>query len=465
MIPLPKDTRDVIGDFAEKVENRSLLFEKMVLPKSWGHDVKFDEANRFNVLRASSGGPELLREQKDEADRKVRSERTKPEVKEQNRYKSRVAAALSQCSVGSEVLSETRIRSTLNLLHKLESAYPGKVETFVGSLGGKLLINLAGGVQENAGLSLDRCFGLPYIPGSSVKGIARHTALWDIRLEKDPSCRLRKLAHALAIFGYTSNDIKPSSQANFVWAVEGDIELLESALQKLPPSDSVKGTLSFLPAYPSSSERLTIVAEGLTPHTDPKTGKDTSPKVLTFPAVERGSQFGFAILANRKLENLESSDLLASASAWVRDGITDHGIGAKTSSGYGWFTIDPDDEIDRRQRQAHQVEAESRERNAIKKRTEEKMAAAEAEAAESIRFAGLSEEDQLVETIARLDDSGFIEKAKTVSELPHSEQIAFFKVLTSSQKKDRRKQWKKKKPELWSTLRDAAEKIGSNFPA
>ena len=52
MIPLAKDTSAAIGPFAEKVENRSLLFEKMVLAKNWGHDERFNDANRFNVLRA-----------------------------------------------------------------------------------------------------------------------------------------------------------------------------------------------------------------------------------------------------------------------------------------------------------------------------------------------------------------------------------------------------------------------------
>ena len=40
----------------------------------------------------------------------------------------------------------------------------------------RLLVNMAGGVMENAGLCLDR-FGLPCIPGSAVKGCARRAAL------------------------------------------------------------------------------------------------------------------------------------------------------------------------------------------------------------------------------------------------------------------------------------------------
>ena len=44
----------------------------------------------------------------------------------------------------------------------------------------RLMVNMAGGVMENAGLCLDR-FGLPLIPGSAVKGCARRTALAALR--------------------------------------------------------------------------------------------------------------------------------------------------------------------------------------------------------------------------------------------------------------------------------------------
>lgn len=44
----------------------------------------------------------------------------------------------------------------------------------------RLMVNMAGGVMENAGLCLDR-FGMPSIPGSAVKGCARRAALAALR--------------------------------------------------------------------------------------------------------------------------------------------------------------------------------------------------------------------------------------------------------------------------------------------
>ena len=40
----------------------------------------------------------------------------------------------------------------------------------------RLMVDLAGGVMENANLNLDR-YGLPRIPGSAIKGLARRMAL------------------------------------------------------------------------------------------------------------------------------------------------------------------------------------------------------------------------------------------------------------------------------------------------
>ena len=48
--------------------------------------------------------------------------------------------------------------------------------TFTTKLCSRLIVNSAGGVLENAGLSLHRNLGYPFIPGSAVKGVARHAA-------------------------------------------------------------------------------------------------------------------------------------------------------------------------------------------------------------------------------------------------------------------------------------------------
>ncbi|NQU45088.1 hypothetical protein HQ520_17525, partial [bacterium] len=78
--------------------------------------------------------------------------------------------------------------------------------TLIMALQARLIINQAGGVLENAGLCLHRHFGFPVIPGSAVKGCARHAAWceWDDTEEGEDK---QRLAREIALtFGYPTGD-------------------------------------------------------------------------------------------------------------------------------------------------------------------------------------------------------------------------------------------------------------------
>lgn len=463
MIPQAKDTRDVLGPFAGKVSNRSLLFEKMVLPKSWGHEVRFHDATRFNVLRASSSGADFLRMASAESQQKILSDRTKEEVKTENRYRKKIADELAQVIVDDASLTSLCIKSSLLLLTQIQRSYPGGNRTFVGELGGRLLINMAGGVQENAGIALDRCFGLPLIPGSAAKGVSRHTAMWEIRSSESGAEKIRLLRLALRIFGFGMDDVKPKpGKTNWAWTVESNPGILESVLSELPSPTEFKGLVSFLPASPASVRNMKIVAEGLTPHTDQKTGKESDRlNPLTFPAVERGSHFAFALILNRRLKSQgeeSTQEILDQAESWLKQAVTGMGIGAKTSAGYGWFTIDDTAEATRQEAAAQQAARDAD--------TSERQRADAIKAAAGVaRHAAMSDAERFVESIARLDDSAFAEKAKLVCQnsITGDEAIAFFQVLKSPEKKERRRQWKKNKADLWAALRASAKTFNLNL--
>lgn len=463
MIPQAKDTRDVLGPFAGKVSNRSLLFEKMVLAKTWGHDEKFNDATRFNVLRASSNGAKFLRLASEESQREIEKARRNDRPQAPHIYRKKIADELSQVTVDDASLTRLCINSSLLLLSQIQRSYPGRNRTFVGELGGRLLINMAGGVQENAGIALDRCFGLPLIPGSASKGVSRHTALWEIRSSESVAEKKRLLRLALLVFGFGVDDVKSKhGKTNWAWSVESNPEILGSVLSELPSSTDFKGIISFLPASPASEKSMRIVAEGLTPHTDQMTGKESDRlNPLTFPAVERGSQFAFALILNRSLgKQSEESirEILDQAEIWLKQAVTGTGIGAKTSAGYGWFTINDTAETVRRadaaQQATHDAEAAKR-----------KQADAIDAAAQAARKAAMSDTERFVEMIAKLDDPAFAEKAKLVGQnsITGDEAIAFFQVLKSPEKRERRKQWKNKKADLWATLQVTAKTLDLNL--
>ena len=58
-----------------------------------------------------------------------------------------------------------------------------------GGLQARLILNASGGVLENAGLCLDRFSGVPFIPGSAVKGCARRMALQTLIEQADNTDR------------------------------------------------------------------------------------------------------------------------------------------------------------------------------------------------------------------------------------------------------------------------------------
>jgi CRISPR type III-B/RAMP module RAMP protein Cmr6 len=456
MIPLAKDTREAIGSFASKVENRSLLFQKMVLSKTWGHEARFNDANRSNVLRACSSGDILLSEDQKNAQSKASSPRARDYVKKEAAYRAKVAGALASVRVDNAELAKCQIENANDLLSLLERSYQGRSHTFVGVLGGRLLINMAGGVQENAGMALDRCFGLPFIPGSAVKGVTRHAALWDIHNTADRAEKERKLRLALLAFGFIGKDIrtgrKKAKAGDFVWA-SGNESLVREAGQPFTQYDSFKGLLSFLPAYPT--ENPGIVAEVLTPHpraADAVRGREPHP--IFFPAVKSGSSFGFAIIASWSPEGVDVPAVLREAGAWLRSAVTTQGIGAKTGAGYGWFTIDP--QAEEKRRAAMVVKARQAEAQRLAA-----QAAAAAEAAETARLAALpAHERRALELDRELSETSFAEFAKALAEKTDTDRQAF-SFLLATKYRDRWKKWKKS--DKWKDRVPVIQKAAASF--
>jgi CRISPR-associated protein Cmr6 len=169
-------------------------------------------------------------------------------------------------------------------------------------LGGRLMVNMSTGVLENAGMALHRHFNCPYIPGSALKGIARHAA-W---------CAWKK---------------SPAEQKDNIDAISARI--FGTPVSEFKDADHQQGTICFMDAYPKDRE-WSLVSDVLTPHG----GNDYSnPTPCFFLAVDKGAAFLFGL---RKTSRAQSGDL-AQAEAWLKQGLLEHGAGAKTIAGYGWF--------------------------------------------------------------------------------------------------------------------------------
>ena len=102
-------------------------------------------------------------------EREARGRNVRSDVAERKMQESSVAQRMSKVARPDESLTDIASKKARCILDALDGSFRGSVATFEATLGGRLLVNLAGGVVENAGISLDRCFGMPLIPGSAVK--------------------------------------------------------------------------------------------------------------------------------------------------------------------------------------------------------------------------------------------------------------------------------------------------------
>lgn len=342
MIPISTDVRQLIGDWAEGVENPSLLHEKFALPKVWrvGNGGKLNDAGRWSVLRIVTRGSDLLRGDAQRLRREAGGRNVQPHVAERKESDAQIADRMANIGKVDPALAKIGNDNARRLLSAAESSFKGMVATFEATLGARMMVNLAGGVVENAGIALDRCFGLALIPGSAVKGVTRVQALWEIHEAKGEKKR-RLLRLAMLLLGYGAHDI--ADKGDFGWA--GGTGQAKAVAEEIGAQE-FKGCACFLPAYPTTPP--TLVVDMVNPHypeyysgRKPRAEDNEDPKPNYFPAVESGCSFGFAVLLNRvpSLPNLAVADLLDQAKQWLERAVTRKGVGAKTAAGYGWFEL------------------------------------------------------------------------------------------------------------------------------
>lgn len=247
----------------------------------------------------------------------------------------------------------------------------------------RMMVGWATNPSLEVGLSLDPLYGFPFIPGSAVKGLLHRVAeeeLLGAVPEPPPSDRPpsppETLAGALvearrmrALFGslHLRPDIDEQPTSALVrlerWrdiARQGvrDAGTREAWRDLLPRLEAVTsdtatgGMVACFDAVPatdafSPSSRQLLVVDVLTPH------KDGNPNPISFLAVRDDAPFelrfrlaGWPAAKPRDDEEEERAEALAGWNretvlprlrAWLIRGLEEHGLGGKTSAGYGYL--------------------------------------------------------------------------------------------------------------------------------
>jgi len=450
-IPMASDVAELIGSAAEKVENRSLLLEKFCFHKSWGlGDLKANDAHRWTLMRISEGGPSvLLREAHNRREEAGRLTTRNPEKAQRLREEADIAQTLAATQVEAKDAAQLRARHTRRFLGLFRSAFAQRGSLTIAQLEGRLAINLADSLIQNAGICLDRLFGLPYIPGSAIKGVCRHAALDE--LKSTGAGGQRNLFDVFcAVFGTADNDFTNGELRPFQHLLSGQAE-------------NQKGAIAFLPAYPVNEARVVVDLTNVHYPDYYRSGRvedlqKEKPQPNPFPAVETGAQFAFCLVLNGIAED---PTLLEAATRWLEAALTVRGLGAKTASGYGWFSLRPDVLQRLLDEERREVEV------AATKAKAEAEARAKAEA-EAARRAAMPPEELARDRFAAMSQQDFATAVSGMVTLSAAEQKGLLLALILPGRRDTWKGWKKSdKPANKArveALLAAAKTLGISLP-
>lgn len=325
--PIVGDVAKLIGDYAEKVENRSLLLNKFPIHKRWpvdpyDPDRKWDDASRWSFLRVAEDGSSILERELARKEQLAQGRNVSEENRQRHLEDADLIRRLRSCSC-------RRLDRTLSKLRKNHvdqfvsrfAEHPDRHLVLIGRLRAPLAVNLSDSLIQNAGICLDRLFGEPYIPGTAVKGVSRHVAL----------ARLKAGKMTVAVF----QQLFGTADVDF--SAKGDLAGFASEVPK--ERQNRKGGFDFLSAYPISDVQVSVDMTNVHYPDYYQSGRteDLSkekPRPNPFPVTSPGADFAFCVVRNGMSGDVSLLELMRGI---VREALETQGLGAKTASGYGWF--------------------------------------------------------------------------------------------------------------------------------
>jgi CRISPR-associated protein Cmr6 len=208
-----------------------------------------------------------------------------------------------------------------------------QLQSFELSTATRLIIGIGGASVYEVGITLHHVYGIPYIPPSAIKGLTRS---WMIQSQfNNDEGKALGDQHFCDLFGCPA-EWKDENNASWPSYYE------KNKKNENDPGER-QGNIIFFDAFPTKPPKIEEDVMNVhypdyykeeAPPTDFQ-----SPIPITFLTVAAGTPFQFMICVK---ENMESNDnynkeLLNKAGKLLTDALTQHGIGAKTAVGYGYF--------------------------------------------------------------------------------------------------------------------------------
>lgn len=218
----------------------------------------------------------------------------------------------------------------------------------------RMVIGLGAVHPQETSMTLHHIYGIPYIPGSAIKGLTRHYCILNIfdSLNIEDLNQIKCLEKILENADLTNKDeskrddklgidkfkkkFKCEEEKLFNFLKKEQEKIIE--FQRIFGTQKKKGEVIFFDAYPVGDIKLKL--DVMTPHYGPYYSDSNyktppadyhNPNPIKFLTVEK-TKFRFYLASKNK-------DLLEKAEDWLKDALRNYGIGAKTSIGYGYFEI------------------------------------------------------------------------------------------------------------------------------
>ncbi|MCL4880528.1 MAG: type III-B CRISPR module RAMP protein Cmr6 [Anaerolineae bacterium] len=253
------------------------------------------------------------------------------------------------------VVTDSELKKHIESTHRRWKLTISDAERFEARSLGRLVVGLGGESVLETSLTLQFITGLPIIPGSALKGLCRHYALFTLAeklkikplnaaelrgyKEKKKPTPLQELDEALAAVEWSSDLITELKKADQV-EVAGQFRAIfgstdyggacifyDAVVSALPQSGALFEvdvmTPHFVKYYNSANAGKQI---------EPPSDND-SPNPLNFLTVAAGTEFAFAVGVRRGFDK----SLAEQAAKWLKTALYEMGIGAKTAAGYGVF--------------------------------------------------------------------------------------------------------------------------------
>ncbi len=238
-----------------------------------------------------------------------------------------------------EILKENLDLSGLPVIReKVKNFYEGVKRTYYVELvsarvGYRFVMGMGYSSPVENGFLLHHIYGIPYIPGESVKGLVRFMYIY------------RRLALENAKSEKEIKDIQQQveklEKGNYK---EGELKEEEKLFIDLFGTQKEEGKVVFFDAFPVCLRKENLTIDVMNPHYGEyyrEKGKKPpadwhNPNPVFFLALE-DIDFVFYVGAKKYEEKKEK--LLSEALKLLREGLEIYGLGAKRRKGYGWFEV------------------------------------------------------------------------------------------------------------------------------